>query len=123
MNTHHLPLCCFTLTAMLHISFQLGFFAFARCLRGLAPPLRPISAMWARSRLTTRPPFLPAARASSGVNVWALPNRCAVWPPRRAPPPGRLFVFLGAQGRESCLARVVFDRHFSPLLFPFSRGN
>jgi AraC-like DNA-binding protein len=47
----------------------------------LSPPLRPMSAMWARSRLTTSPPFWPARRASSESNSCAVPFWWAAWPP------------------------------------------
>src|SRR5450830_1324949 len=47
----------------------------------LSPPLRPISAMWLRSRLTASPPFWPARRASSESNSWAVPFWWAAWPP------------------------------------------
>jgi hypothetical protein len=40
---------------------------------------------WALSvLLVARPSFLPAFRASSGVNRCPVPNRCTVWPPSRA---------------------------------------
>lgn len=49
--------------------------------RELDPPFRPISAIWARLRLTAAPPFLPASHASSEVNWCAVPFSCAAFPP------------------------------------------
>jgi hypothetical protein len=49
--------------------------------RELDPPFRPISAIWARLRLTAAPPFLPASRASPEVNWCAVPFSCAAFPP------------------------------------------
>ena len=43
-----------------------------------------MATMWARSRLTAKPPFLPAPRASSEVNSWAVPLAWAAFPPRLA---------------------------------------
>ena len=46
-------------------------------------PLRPIRAMCVWFRLTTQPPSFPAWRASSLVNLCAVPLACDARPPSR----------------------------------------
>ena len=61
-----------------------GFCALALRAAEISPPLRPISAILARSMDTRSPPLRPASRASSGENSCALPFSCAARPPFRA---------------------------------------